>query len=94
MTKKIVAKVGEYQKDGETKNRYQDIGAILENQHGEYMLLNPGISLAGILALQNGMTDRPRTNVMCSIFAQDGGNRAPAPAQPAQKDSFDDELPF
>jgi hypothetical protein len=68
MSKKITAKTGTYQKDGETKNRYQDIGVILSNDNGEYILLDPGVSLAGILAKQNTMNGESRSNVMCSIF--------------------------
>lgn len=68
MSKKITAKVGTYQKGGETKNRYQDIGVILSNANGEYILLDPGVSLAGVLAKQNAMNGESRSNVMCSVF--------------------------
>ena len=68
MSKKITAKTGTYQKDGETKNRYQDIGVILSNANGEYILLDPGVSLAGILAKQNATNGENRSNVMCSLF--------------------------
>ena len=77
MTKRLTAKVGEYQKDGQTKGRYVDLGVILSNNNGEYILLDPSVSLAGVLAMQSAMTDRPRDKVMVSIFDNDrnGGQR-------------------
>ncbi len=38
-----------------TKNRYQDIGVILSNANSDYILLDPGVGLAGALAKQNPM---------------------------------------
>lgn len=80
MAKRLVAKVGEYQKDGQTKGEYVKIGVILENQNGEYMLIDPSVSLSGVLAKQNAMaanSGQPvRDNVMASIFTdqnQQGG---------------------
>lgn len=80
MAKRLVAKVGEYQKDGQTKGEYVKIGVILENQNGEYMLIDPSVSLSGVLAKQNTMaanSGQPmRDNVMASIFTdqnQQGG---------------------
>lgn len=80
MAKRLVAKVGEYQKDGQTKGEYVKIGVILENQNGEYMLIDPSVSLSGVLVKQNAMaanSGQPmRDNVMASIFTdqnQQGG---------------------
>ena len=103
MTKRLAAKVGTYEKGGETKGRYVDVGAILTNDKGEYILLSPSVSLSGILAMQNAMSSQPRTNVMISVFDSDyqgNQNTQPAPSQPAsqqpggQDDSFDPDLPF
>jgi len=72
MSKRITAKVEEYQKDGETKGKYVELGVILDNQNGEFILLDPTINLAGVLAKQNAMEfskgGKMRDNVMCSIF--------------------------
>lgn len=72
MSKRITAKVEEYQKDGETKGKYVELGVILENQNGEFILLDPTVNLAGVLAKQNAMEFKKggqmRDNVMCSIF--------------------------
>lgn len=88
MSKKITAKVGTYQKDGETKNRYQDIGVILGNANGEYILLDPGVSLAGVLAKQNAMSGENWGNVMCSIFEGDRKQLSYRGAAAGEEESF------
>ncbi|AUR82883.1 coil containing protein [Vibrio phage 1.029.O._10N.261.55.A7] len=75
MAKRIVAKTGEYQKDGQTKGEYTRVGVVLSNQNGEYMLLDPAVSLAGLLVKQNALAaskgEQIRDNVMISIFEDD-----------------------
>ena len=71
MSKRLTAKVGEFQKDGATKGRYVNIGAILQNDNGEYLLLDPSINLAGVLIQQNAIKGENRTNVLVSIFSDD-----------------------
>lgn len=39
-THDLAVKVGEYEKGGEKKNEYQNVGVILEGQYGPYILLN------------------------------------------------------
>ncbi len=39
---------GTYQKDGENKNRYQTIGAVMKNDKGMFMFLNRSFNPAGI----------------------------------------------
>ena len=51
--KKILIKTGEYESDEGTKNRYTQLGIVKDNQHGEYLLLDPTINLAGCLLKQN-----------------------------------------
>jgi len=72
MSKKLIAKVGTYQKNGETKNEYDELGVMLENDNGPYILLDPSINLAGVLLKQNihAATEgkQARSNVMISIF--------------------------
>jgi hypothetical protein len=91
MTKRIVAKVGEYEKDGQTKGEYQEVGVILENENGEFLLLDPGVSIAGLMLKQNALAAKTgkqsREMVMASIFdnnqqtAQQGN---PQPQYPQQ----------
>ena len=72
MSKKLIAKVGTYQKNGETKNEYDELGVMLENDKGPYILLDPSINLAGVLIKQNIMAfaegKQARSNVMISVF--------------------------
>lgn len=73
MTKRLSAKTGSFvNQQGETKGEYTKIGVILSNSNGEYMLLDPAVSLAGILVKQNALAAKEgkpiRDNVMASIF--------------------------
>ena len=74
MAKRLSAKVGEYEKDGETKGEYVQIGVILNNDNGEFLLLDPSISLSGVLAKQNALEFKKggqfRDNVMCGIYEE------------------------
>ena len=89
--KRLTAKVGEYQKDGQTKGRYVDLGVIMANDNGEYIMLDPAVSLAGVLAKQNAMArgngKQERDSVMVSIFEQNnngGGYQQPQGHQQPQ----------
>ena len=59
-THDLAVKVGEYQKDGQTKNRYQNVGVIIQGQHGPYILLEKTFNPAGI---QDG-----KGSVLISMF--------------------------
>lgn len=75
MAKRICAKVETYQKDGQTKGKYVDIGVIMSNQNGDFILLDPTVNLAGVLAKQNVLAleeNKPQNkNIMASIFDDD-----------------------
>lgn len=75
MAKRIVAKTGEYQKDGQTKGEYTKLGVMLNNNNGDYMLLDPSVNLAGVLIKQNSLAAKnngqQRDMVMISIFDDD-----------------------
>lgn len=47
-THDLAVKVGEYVKDGQTKPRYENVGVILEGQHGPYILLKKTFNPAGV----------------------------------------------
>ncbi|MFK5949954.1 MAG: hypothetical protein QM500_14420 [Methylococcales bacterium] len=75
MSKRLSAKTGEYQnQQNETKGEYTQVGVILQNENGEYLLLDPTVSLAGILVKQNALAmkqNKPqRDNVMCGIYEE------------------------
>lgn len=77
MAKRIVAKTGSYQdkQTNETKGEYTKLGVMLNNDNGEYILLDPSVSLAGVLIKQNALAAKTggqqRDMVMISIFEDD-----------------------
>lgn len=103
MVKRLMAKVGSYEKDGQTKGRYVEVGVIMANQNGEYALMNPSVDLAGVLmqqrihAQQTGAKSGDR--VMVSIFDNDrqGGGQGSGNGQGGAGGSgpgLEDEIPF
>lgn len=101
ITKKydIAVKTGSYQDgQGQTKNRYMNIGAVMQGDNGPFILLDPMVNLAA--APREPGKDR----VICSLFEprQDGQQAAPAAAPrqaPAQRPApaqqpMDDDIPF
>ena len=77
MAKRIVAKTGSYQdkQTNETKGEYTKLGVLLNNDNGDYMLLDPCVSLGGVLIKQNALAAKTggqqRDMVMVSIFEDD-----------------------
>ena len=100
MTKRLMIKVDEYQKDGQTKGKYVELGVILSGENGEYALINPSVSNAGCLMQQRVMNQGKEKKgkgdmVMCSIFERDrdSGQSQDSPA-PAVGEDFNDSVPF
>ena len=93
--KRITAKIDEYQKDGETKGKYIDVGVILENQHGEYIILNPTVDLSGVLIKQRLLNpQKAGGGVMCNIFTDQPKQDSSNPPSQAASDNFDSDVPF
>lgn len=44
--KRLVVKAGQYEQNGETKNRYKTIGHIHDGQYGKYITLDASVNLA------------------------------------------------
>lgn len=102
MAKKVydmAVKVGTYQKDGETKNRYQNIGAVLQGDNGPYMIMDRHFNPAGI------PNPEDRENLIISLFqprqnggGQDGGQQQSQQPQGGGGANFDqdfqDDVPF
>ena len=86
----VAIKVGEYEANGQKKNRYQNIGVIMEGEHGPYLMLNALFTSHQLNMLCN--KDR-RESLLCSLFAPkaDGDKKTPAPAT---AESLGDEVPF
>ena len=75
--KKLSAKVGEFSKDGQTKGRYVNLGVVMaSNDGGEFMLLDPTVSLAGVMAQQNALAmqnNQPlRDRIMVNVWEEEG----------------------
>lgn len=87
ITKRLVVKNGSYQKDGEEKSRWLQIGAVHEYEGREYITLDRHVNLAGL------PTKDGETRVFVSIFdadEQQGKASAPKAAKrPAGKPSYD-----
>lgn len=99
MAKRITAKVEEYQKDGQVKGRYVNIGVILSNDKGEYILLDPSVSLSGVLQQQNRTNHaagrKTGNKVICSIFDDDNQAGSSGQSQGQSAPDLDDsEIPF
>lgn len=80
MAKRLLAKTGEYtNNNNETKGEYTRLGVIMQGDNGEYMLLDPTVSLAGVLAKQNTFAmsqNKPvRDSVMVSVFEDSNQNQ-------------------
>jgi len=90
MTKRITAVTGEYQnQQGEQKAEFTQIGIVGVSGNGkEYVLLDPSVSLAGVLAKQNALAmkrnEPVKDMVMCSVFENDN-NQQNAPQQGYQQ---------
>ena len=59
---KLAVKTGTYEKDGQTKNKYQNVGVIMEGEKGPFILLNKTFNPAGI---QDG-----KESVIISMFSE------------------------
>jgi hypothetical protein len=76
----LAVKTGEYtNKDGQKKNKYKNVGAILESENGPYILLDKTFNPAGI---QDG-----KNSVLISMFAVDNQNQMAS-------NNFGDDIPF
>ena len=88
----IAVKTGSYQDStGQTKNRYQNIGAVMQGDNGPFILLDPLINLAAV------PREAGKDRVMCSLFEprQQDGQQAPRAAAPQRQAVPDDsDVPF
>lgn len=81
----LAVKTGEYQKDGQTKGRYENIGIVVQNEDGsQYILLKRTFNPAGVHNPEN------RDTVLVSMFApRESGPQSEA-TPPAQRSSLKD----
>lgn len=69
----LCVKVGTYEKDGEAKNKYLNIGVILEGEKGMFMLLEKSFNPAGIIS--------EKSTVLVSMFSKDKKEKAEKPIE-------------
>ena len=88
-----MAKVDQYEKDGQIKGKYIEVGVILSNSNGDYALLNPDVNLAGALMKQRVNLEQKGKGdmVMCSIF--DNDNQQSQKPETAQSSGQNTENP-
>lgn len=95
----MAVKTGSYQKDGETKNRYENIGSVMKGDDGSFLILKRTFNPAGVPNPDN------KDSVIVSLFEVDKQNKpqqsqqqqAPQQQQQAQQgydNNFDDNIPF
>ncbi len=81
--KDIMVKVGEYEKNGETKGEWVKVGVVMSNQNGEYLMLDPGINLAGLLIKQRILNPQKAGGmVLASLFEKQPQQLPPQQAAP------------
>ena len=96
ITKKydIAVKTGSYQDraTGQTKNRYQNIGAVKQGDNGPFILLDPLVNLAAV------PREEGKDRIICSLFEPRDPAAAQAPAAPRAAAPapapMDDDIPF
>ena len=74
----LAVKTGSYQnKNGETKNRYQNVGSVMEGDNGQFIIMDRTFNPAGVPNPDN------KSSVIISMFAprEDNGSHS-ASAQP------------
>ena len=88
----IVAKNGEYiGKDGTTKTRWLNVGSVMENDKGDYIIMNRTFNPAGLPNPEN------KESCFLSLFpSKESQNRAPQKQSEPDYgvDELDDEIPF
>lgn len=95
--KDIAVKTGTYQKDGQTKGRYENVGSLMKQDDGSFfILLKRTFNPAGV-HVEDG-----RDQIIMSVFdlkdrdsSQPPRQDNPPQPQPRKADPFpDDDIPF
>lgn len=71
-THDLVVKTGEYQQNGETKARWQNVGAVVKTEKGSVLLLERWFNPAGITG------DGNSENILVRMMPADRDRQAPA----------------
>ena len=92
----LAVKTGEYTVQGQTKGRYENVGAVMQSDDGgKFIMLKRVFNPAGVPDLSGRNSD----SVLLSMFPpkdSDSQQSAPAPAaKPAPAaQKYDDTIPF
>lgn len=70
----LAVKTGEYVKDGETKGRYENVGAVMQGDNGPFIIMKRTFNPAGV------PNPEDRDTCVISCFAVDGQKSAPKAA--------------
>jgi len=83
----LAVKTGSYEKNGETKNRYENIGAVMEGENGQFMFLKRSFNPAGV-PFKDGSE-----SIIVSMFEpkKETGSNVPASNVPISDSS---DIPF
>ena len=76
----VVVKTGTYQKNNETKNRYENIGVVMDSGDGPFMLLKRTFNPAGVPDFKGDNSDM----VLVSLFEPNNDQGQQQPQQPQQ----------
>ena len=84
----VVATIGTYQKDGETKYVNRNVGAVIQTQKGFRLKLDATFNPAGLQRSDDG-------GVWLALFEPKPREQQQAPRQPAPaaQDDFDSDIP-
>ena len=83
----LAVKTGEYtDRDGQTKGRYENIGKVMRNDNGQFMLLKRTFNPAGVSA--------DGDMLMVSMFEPKPREGRSDQARQAPPADIDDDLPF
>lgn len=95
-THDLLVKTGSYTNNqGEQKNRYENIGSMMEGDNGPFIIMKRTFNPAGVINPEN------KDSLIVSCFEpnnqQGGGQQQRAPQQsqqPAPAQDFNDDIPF
>jgi hypothetical protein len=83
----LAVKVGEYQKNGETKAKWENIGAVMEGDKGPFIMLKKTFNPAGL-------AEQGRESILVSCFEAKKHNQVkPTPVVENNPFAYDD-IPF
>jgi hypothetical protein len=90
----LAVKTGEYTVQGQTKGRYENVGAVMQSDDGgKFIMLKRVFNIAGVPDLSGRNSD----SVLVSMFPpKDNNEPQPQQAAPArqQQNQLHDDIPF